>query len=140
MFYCLWPHFYIVKPDCQWTFYCSFISCKLFIIFLTPFIYCLFIEQYVYILSVGTCLCILTKIFLVYIYILCFSMSKWAYIAFPSVYSVLVSHRYTNANIGACIGNQLNFLHTTKQPNNMYEKIIFFNGRLYHFQKKLLTF
>ena len=38
--------------------------------FCTPFIYCLFIEHYVYILSVGTCLCNLVNtsyLFIMYV-------------------------------------------------------------------------
>ena len=34
-----------------------------------------------------------------YAYIKCFCIYKWAYLVFPSVYSVLDYHGYTNADI-----------------------------------------
>ena len=35
---------------------------------------------------------------ILFVYLFC--MCKWAYVVFPSIYSVLVYHRYTNTNIG----------------------------------------
>ena len=80
--------------------------------FCTPFTYCLFIEQYVHILSVTTCFCIPFNASCMYIL---------TYIVFPSVYSVLVYHGYTTANISPWwVGIWLNILPIPKHSNVQY--------------------
>ena len=62
-----------------------------------------------------------------YVYIKIFCMCKWAYLVFPSIYSVLVYHRYTNANIGPLwIRTLLNMFLTPKQPKSEIRKWLLF--------------
>ena len=81
---------------------------------LYPFYILLIHKQYMHILSVGTCLCVLFNA--TCMYIKCFYMCIWAYLAFSSVYSMLVNHGYINASIGPWwAGIRLNILPTTQQ-------------------------
>ena len=61
----------------------------------------------------------------------CSCKFKWVYPVFPSVYSVLVYHRYTNANIGSeWVITQLNIFptleHTNSANNGWYHLVHFF--------------
>ena len=76
---CLLPCHWNVKPTQYWH-------------FCIPFIYCLFIEQYLHIISVWTCLCILVNTSCIYIkYVLNIPICVNE-LVFLSIYSVLVYH------------------------------------------------
>ena len=50
-------------------------------------------------------------------------MSKWAYLVFPSVYSMLIYDRYTYIGLW-CVETWLNIFPISKQPNRFIGRIM----------------